>query len=195
LKDPIAALPLQIFTYPSPRMTIGTARPGGALVLILIIFVINVGVRALTRKDSQERPMSVTVATAQPKREGNPLMTETNQSLPLAHLASPARTDPPCAHPFRVALEVDNLCCWFGLNQAVYELNLQSPPRRYRIIRPERLRESTFLRCLNRMHDCRGSRLSGKSGCLEKMSTGASRRHPGACRRRHGLQKSNPFPR
>ena len=51
LKDPIAALPLQIFTYAiSPYDDWHRQAWAGALVLILIIFVINVGVRALTRE-------------------------------------------------------------------------------------------------------------------------------------------------
>jgi phosphate transport system permease protein len=50
LKDPIAALPLQIFTYAiSPYDDWHRQAWAGALVLILIIFSINIGVRALTR--------------------------------------------------------------------------------------------------------------------------------------------------
>jgi phosphate transport system permease protein len=51
LKDPIAALPLQIFTYAiSPYDDWHRQAWAGALVLILIIFIINIGVRALTRE-------------------------------------------------------------------------------------------------------------------------------------------------
>jgi len=50
LKDPIAALPLQIFSYAiSPYDDWHRQAWAGALVLILIIFLINIGVRALTR--------------------------------------------------------------------------------------------------------------------------------------------------
>jgi phosphate transport system permease protein len=50
LTDPIAALPLQIFTYAiSPYDDWHRQAWAGALVLILIIFVINMGVRALMR--------------------------------------------------------------------------------------------------------------------------------------------------
>jgi phosphate transport system permease protein len=50
LKDPIAALPLQIFTYAiSPYDDWHRQAWAGALVLILMIFLINIGVRALTR--------------------------------------------------------------------------------------------------------------------------------------------------
>ena len=143
--------------------------------------------------------MSVTVATAQPKREGNPLMTETNQSLPLAHLASPGRGQtPPCGTPVsEVALEVDNLCCWFGLNQAVYELNLQIPAKAVTaIIGPSGCGKSTFLRCLNRMHELvRGSRLSGQIRLFGEDVYGP-RVDATLVRRRVGMvfQKSNPFP-
>jgi phosphate transport system permease protein len=50
LTDPIAALPLQIFTYAiSPYDDWHRQAWAGALVLISIIFVINIGVRALMR--------------------------------------------------------------------------------------------------------------------------------------------------
>jgi phosphate transport system permease protein len=50
LKDPIAALPLQIFSYAiSPYDDWHRQAWAGALVLISIIFLINIGVRALTR--------------------------------------------------------------------------------------------------------------------------------------------------
>ena len=50
LKDPIAALPLQIFTYAiSPYDDWHRQAWAGALVLILMVLAINVGVRVLTR--------------------------------------------------------------------------------------------------------------------------------------------------
>jgi len=50
LRDPIAALPLQIFTYAiSPYDDWHRQAWAGALVLILMIFLINIGVRTLTR--------------------------------------------------------------------------------------------------------------------------------------------------
>jgi phosphate transport system permease protein len=50
LKDPIAALPLQIFAYAiSPYDDWHRQAWAGALVLIMIIFIINTGVRAFTR--------------------------------------------------------------------------------------------------------------------------------------------------
>jgi phosphate transport system permease protein len=50
LKDPIAALPLQIFTYAiSPYDDWHRQAWAGALVLILMIFLISIGVRVLTR--------------------------------------------------------------------------------------------------------------------------------------------------
>ena len=50
LKDPIAALPLQIFAYAiSPYDDWHRQAWAGAMVLILIIFLVNIGVRALTR--------------------------------------------------------------------------------------------------------------------------------------------------
>ena len=50
LKDPIAALPLQIFTYAiSPYDDWHRQAWAGALVLILMVLAINIGVRVLTR--------------------------------------------------------------------------------------------------------------------------------------------------
>lgn len=50
LRDPIAALPLQIFAYAiSPYNDWHRQAWAGALVLIMIIFFINIGVRALTQ--------------------------------------------------------------------------------------------------------------------------------------------------
>jgi phosphate transport system permease protein len=50
LREPIAALPLQIFTYAiSPYDDWHRQAWAGALVLVLMIFVINVLVRFLTR--------------------------------------------------------------------------------------------------------------------------------------------------
>ena len=143
--------------------------------------------------------MSVTVAMAQPKREGNPLMTETNQSPPLTHLASPKPGEtPPCVTPgSEVALAVDNLCCWFGLHQAVYELNLRIPAKAVTaIIGPSGCGKSTFLRCLNRMHELvRGSRLSGRIRLFGEDVYGP-RVAATLVRRRGGMvfQKSIPFP-
>ncbi len=143
--------------------------------------------------------MSVTVATAQPKREDNPLMTVNNQSPPLAHLASPGRREtPPSATPVsEVALEVDNLCCWFGPHQAVYDLNLRVPARAVTaIIGPSGCGKSTFLRCLNRMHELvRGSRLRGQIRLFGEDVYGP-RVDATLVRRRVGMvfQKSNPFP-
>ena len=56
LSDPIAALPLQIFTYAiSPFEDQIRQAWAGALVLLLLITAINVGVRVLTRERLQKR--------------------------------------------------------------------------------------------------------------------------------------------
>ncbi len=50
LREPIAALPLQIFTYAiSPYDDWHRQAWAGALVLILLVLAVNVGVRFLTR--------------------------------------------------------------------------------------------------------------------------------------------------
>jgi phosphate transport system permease protein len=55
LSDPIAALPLQIFTYAiSPYDDWHRQAWAGALVLLLLTTVINVSVRVLTRERFQK---------------------------------------------------------------------------------------------------------------------------------------------
>jgi phosphate transport system permease protein len=56
LSEPIAALPLQIFTYAiSPYDDWHRQAWAGALVLLLLVTSINVGVRFLTREKSNCR--------------------------------------------------------------------------------------------------------------------------------------------
>jgi phosphate transport system ATP-binding protein len=96
-----------------------------------------------------------------------------------------------------VAFEVNNLCCWFGQNQAVDDLNFQIPAKAVTaIIGPSGCGKSTFLRSLNRMHELvRGSRLKGQIRLFGKDIYGP-RVDPTLVRRRVGMvfQKSNPFP-
>ena len=96
-----------------------------------------------------------------------------------------------------VAFEVNNLCCWFGRQQAVDDLNLQIPAKAVTaIIGPSGCGKSTFLRSLNRMHELvRGSRLTGQIRLFGEDIYGP-RVDPTLVRRRVGMvfQKSNPFP-
>ena len=56
LTDPIAAVPLQIFTYAiSPYDDWHRQAWAGALVLLLLIAIVNVGVRVLTRDRFAQR--------------------------------------------------------------------------------------------------------------------------------------------
>ena len=56
LSDPIAALPLQIFSYAiSPYEDWHRQAWAGALVLLLLISIVNVSVRVLTRDRYQKQ--------------------------------------------------------------------------------------------------------------------------------------------
>jgi phosphate transport system ATP-binding protein len=96
-----------------------------------------------------------------------------------------------------VAFEVNNLCCWFGQNQAVDDLNLQIPAKAVTaIIGPSGCGKSTFLRSLNPMHELvRGSRLGGQIRLFGEDIYGP-RVDATLVRWRVGMvfQKSNPFP-
>jgi phosphate transport system ATP-binding protein len=143
--------------------------------------------------------MSVNITVAQPKRESDPPRTEIKPGSVMTRLpasergAVPSRGTPVS----EVAFEVDDLCCWFGQQQAVCNLNLYVPATAVTaIIGPSGCGKSTFLRCLNRMHELvRTSRLSGQIRLFGEDIYGA-RVDPTLVRRRVGMvfQKSNPFP-
>ena len=96
-----------------------------------------------------------------------------------------------------VAFDVQNLCCWFGAHQALYDVTLRIPSRSVTaIIGPSGCGKSTFLRALNRMHELvRGARLEGAVR-LHGQDIYAPGLDPTIVRRRVGMvfQKSNPFP-
>jgi phosphate transport system ATP-binding protein len=143
--------------------------------------------------------MNVNATTTQPPRETNPPPTETNQRRAVTVLAATVRREASSHNTpvSEVAFEVDGLCCWFGLHQAVYDLNLHVPAKAVTaIIGPSGCGKSTFLRCLNRMHELvRGSRLSGRIRLFGEDIYGP-RVDATLVRRRVGMvfQKSNPFP-
>jgi phosphate transport system ATP-binding protein len=143
--------------------------------------------------------MSANVVVAQPKREGDPPIAENKPRPPATRLPASEReeTSSRGTPAFEVAFEVDDLCCWFGQQQAVYNLNLHIPATAVTaIIGPSGCGKSTFLRSLNRMHELvRTSRLSGQIRLFGEDIYGP-RVDPTLVRRRVGMvfQKSNPFP-
>ncbi|HVM62563.1 MAG TPA: phosphate ABC transporter ATP-binding protein PstB [Verrucomicrobiae bacterium] len=143
--------------------------------------------------------MNVNPTATQPERETQPPVTEKTRRPVTTVFATPARRERPSrgTPSSEVAFEVDNLCCWFGQHQAVYDLNLRLPAKAVTaIIGPSGCGKSTFLRSLNRMHELvRGSRLTGRIRLFGEDIYGP-RVDPTLVRRRVGMvfQKSNPFP-
>jgi phosphate transport system ATP-binding protein len=142
--------------------------------------------------------MNVNTTATQPKRDTSP-PPEKNQRPVMTVLASAIHkeTPSPGTPVSEVAFEVDDLCCWFGQQQAVSDLKLHVPAKAVTaIIGPSGCGKSTFLRCLNRMHELvRGSRLSGQIRLFGEDIYGP-RVDATLVRRRVGMvfQKSNPFP-
>jgi phosphate transport system ATP-binding protein len=143
--------------------------------------------------------MSVNMAMTRPKRAGDPPMTQSKPGPAVIRLPTFERAEIllPSTPVSEVAFEVNDLCCWFGQQQAVHNLNLHIPATAVTaIIGPSGCGKSTFLRCLNRMHELvRSSRLSGQIRLFGEDIYGP-RVDPTLVRRRVGMvfQKSNPFP-
>jgi len=94
-------------------------------------------------------------------------------------------------------IHVEKLNAWFGSKQALFNIDMEIPPRMATaIIGPSGCGKSTFVRCLNRMHETLpDTRVEGKVaiGDLDVYGKGVS---PVWIRRRVGMvfQKPNPFP-
>src|SRR5512134_4160774 len=96
------------------------------------------------------------------------------------------------------ALQVTDLCAWFGDNQVLK--NITMGIRRNSVtsvMGPSGCGKSTFIRCLNRMHDMTpGFRISGEI-LLDGTNIHSEKVDPVYLRRRVGMvfQQPNPFPR
>src|SRR5258708_27589730 len=94
-------------------------------------------------------------------------------------------------------IRVQDLNAWFGSTQALYNINLEILPKHTTaIIGPSGRGKSTFVRCINRLHETLpNTRVSGKVQIaeLDVYGKGVS---PVWVRRRVGMvfQKPNPFP-
>jgi phosphate transport system ATP-binding protein len=113
------------------------------------------------------------------------------------NLRVPETTSGQSAPVSQVAFSVNKLCCWFGSNQALFDVVLTIPSTAVTaIIGPSGCGKSTFLRSLNRMHELvRGARIEGQI-LLFGEDVYAPQIDPTLVRRRVGMvfQKSNPFP-
>ncbi len=99
--------------------------------------------------------------------------------------------------PQATALDVRDLCIWYGKNQALFNVSLQIPAKcATAIIGPSGCGKSTLLRCFNRMHEITpGSKMTGKVELFGK-DLFSPQVDATILRRRVGMvfQKSNPFP-
>src|SRR3979409_2637434 len=95
-----------------------------------------------------------------------------------------------------VGIQVENLNAWYGKSQALYDINLKvAANHATALIGPSGCGTSTFIRCLNRMHETiPDAHITGsvRIGELDAYN-GTS---PTQLRRRVGMvfQKANPFP-
>ncbi|MBD8164117.1 phosphate ABC transporter ATP-binding protein PstB [Erwinia persicina] len=96
------------------------------------------------------------------------------------------------------ALELDNLCLWYGDKLALNAISLRVPKNRITaLIGPSGCGKSTLLRCFNRMNDLiDGCRITGDIR-LQQQSILGPDRDLSALRRRVGMvfQRPNPFPK
>ena len=186
LSDPIAALPLQIFTYAiSPYEEWQRQAWAGALVLVCISLATNLIVRLLTRAPGALNILRDATLPFPPP------MTRTLP--PQARPARRRRAVPAAPAPFAAR----DFSAWYGAKEAVRSVTLQIPEKSITaIIGPSGCGKSTFLRCLNRMHELvPGARVTGDLRfCGEDLY--APKIDPVVVRRRVGMvfQKSNPFP-
>ncbi|RXH56843.1 phosphate ABC transporter ATP-binding protein PstB [Granulicella sibirica] len=95
-----------------------------------------------------------------------------------------------------VGIEVEHLNAWYGKTHTLQDINLPIPANRATaLIGPSGCEKSTFVRCLNRMHETiAGARATGsvKIGEIDVYHDAS----PVAIRRRIGMvfQRPNPFP-
>ena len=124
-----------------------------------------------------------------------PTATSNPPSAPVAVPVVPSST--PAAVPPSIAFDIQDLCVFYGKNQAIKNVTIKIPGSSVTaIIGPSGCGKSTALRALNRMHELTpGARHTGKI-----LMKGEDLYGPGIdatlVRRRVGMvfQKSNPFP-
>ncbi|MBI3620771.1 MAG: phosphate ABC transporter ATP-binding protein [Nitrospirae bacterium] len=96
------------------------------------------------------------------------------------------------------AFDIQNLNCWYGDRQALFNISLSIPDRRITaLIGPSGCGKSTFIRCLNRINDLiAGCRVEGQV-LYKKENLYAPGIEAISIRYRIGMvfQKPNPFPK
>src|SRR4029453_15784054 len=147
LSGPLAALPLQIFTYAiSPYDDWHRQAWAGALVLVTGVFCVNVLVRIVTRV----RTASVVWKHSQM----DSLVMETPEQTVMERAEQGTAPPPDAELPQARTFEVKNLSIWHGEKRAIDDVTLDVASNAVTaIIGPSGCGKSTFLRALNRMHE------------------------------------------
>lgn len=97
----------------------------------------------------------------------------------------------------RYKLTISNLFAWFGMKQALKNINLNIKPNIVTaIIGPSGCGKTTLIRCINRMHEMTPNAKAKGSIILDGLDIYDKAVDPVAIKRRIGMvfQKPNPFP-
>ncbi len=169
LTEPIAALPLQIFSYAiSPFDDWHRQAWAGALVLIGIVFIMNLSANYFVFRRNR-----FLLGKNSGKMENNP-----NSERKLDMITSPSipeklekfslnkriNVNPQSFHDLPVKISVKNLNFYYGKQQVLKDVSMNIPGRRVTaLIGPSGCGKSTLLRTFNRMNDLiPSSRMEGE---------------------------------
>jgi phosphate transport system ATP-binding protein len=97
----------------------------------------------------------------------------------------------------RYKLTIRDLCAWFGMKQALKNINLNIKPHIVTaIIGPSGCGKTTLIRCINRMHEMTPNAKANGSVILDGLDIYDKAVDPVTIKRRIGMvfQKPNPFP-
>jgi phosphate transport system ATP-binding protein len=97
----------------------------------------------------------------------------------------------------RYKLTISNLFAWFGVKQALKNINLNIKPNIVTaIIGPSGCGKTTLIRCINRMHEMTPNAKAKGSVILDGLDIYDKAVDPVTIKRRIGMvfQKPNPFP-
>ena len=97
----------------------------------------------------------------------------------------------------RYKLTISNLFAWFGMKQALKNINLNIKPNIVTaIIGPSGCGKTTLIRCINRMHEMTPNAKAKGSVILDGLDIYDKAVDPVTIKRRIGMvfQKPNPFP-
>ena len=190
LFQPIAALPLQIYTYAiSPYDDWHRQAWAGALVLVTGIFCVNV-------TGEIPDPRAGRIGCLEHSQMDNLIMATPEQRVTerVEGAAQPPASSEPAP---KLTFEAKNVSIWYGQKRAIEDVSLNIISKAVTaIIGPSGCGKSTFLRALNRMHELTPKTRMEGTVLLHGENLYSKTVDPAIVRRRVGMvfQKSNPFP-